>query len=174
MIVPYKPVFLQKATRKFRYIVIHDSTCKFKLFNKAKIDTPKSQILSLRNYNWVFNNEFELPYHFVCEKIGKDFETVMATPFCYFCEYEDIPQQFLPSIHICIVGNYSIQQPSQRLYQQIGYRSIASVVKWFKIPLTHIYLHHEISENKEIGCPGSMIDKNKLLSTIRPLILMRS
>ena len=174
MIVPYRPVTLKKSTRKFRYIIIHDSSCRFSNLGFAKVDGKKSSISKMRGYNWVFNGEFELPYHFVCERIGKDFETLMATPFSYRCIYDDIPFEFEASIHIAIAGDYSIIQPNQRAYQQIGYRSMASIMRWFSIPFGHIFFHHEISTDKSLKCPGPLFDKSRLMAAIKPMILMKA
>jgi hypothetical protein len=173
MRVPYKPVYFKKATMKFKYIVIHDLSCRFSHLERSKVDSKKVSVSGLRSYNWVFNDEFDIPFHFLCEQIGPDYETVMGTPFSYYCIYDDIPSQFLPSIHIGIAGNYSVMQVPQRAYQQMGYRAISSVMRWFSLPFAHLYLHREISTDKESACPGPMFDKNKLLSNIKPFILMR-
>ena len=173
MRVPYKPVYFKKATKKFRYIIIHDLSCRFSNLDRAKTDSRKAASSHLRSYNWIFNDEFDLPFHFLCERVGKDYETVMGTPFCYRCIFDDIPSVYDASIHIALAGNFSVNQPSQRSYQQMGYRSIASIVKWFKLPLSHIMLHHEVSKDKEHSCPGPMFDKNRFLAAIKPMILMK-
>jgi len=173
MIVPYKPIYFKKATRKFRYIIIHDLSCRFEHLDKAKIDSKRSVAGSLRGYNWVFNEEFDLPYHMLCERVGMDYETIMCKPFAYYCEYPDIPSVYLASIHIGVAGNFDTVQPSQRSYQQIGYRAISPFIKWFGIPLSNILLHREVSEDKETKCPGVMFDKNKLMANIKSMILMK-
>jgi hypothetical protein len=173
MIIPYKPVYFQKATRAFKHIIIHDLSCRFSGLDGAKVDTKKSSIAHLRNYNWIFNDEFDLPFHFVCEKIGQDFETIMATPLCYKCVYDDIPSEFEAAVHIAFAADYSVVKPEQRIYQQAGYRAIASVMRWFKLPFGHIYLHREVSQDKENACPGNFFDKNRLMAAIKPLILMK-
>lgn len=173
MIVPYKPVYFQKATKKFRYIIIHDLSCRFSKVDGTKTDTNKISSSYLRSVNWVFNDEFDMPFHFLCEKVGKDFETIMGTPFCYRCIYDDIPSQYDASIHIALGGNFSVIQPSTRSYQQIGFRSIASIMRWFRIPFGHIHLHREISTDKENACPGKLFDKNRFMSAIKPMVLFK-
>lgn len=173
MIVPYKPIYFKKATRKFRYIIIHDLTCRFGGLDVAKADNKRVSVTNLRSYNWIFNDEFDIPYHFLCERLGPDYETVMGTPFAYYCKYDDIPSQFDASIHIGIAGKFSMIAPTQRMYQQVGYRAIASIVRWFGLPLSHIFLHREVSKDKELGCPGKFFDKNKLLANIKSFILTR-
>jgi len=173
MIVPYKPIYFKKATRKFKYIIIHDLSCRFGDLDRAKVDSNKASSGHLRNYNWIFNDEYDLPFHFLCDKVGTDFETIMGVPFCYYIKYDDIPSTYDASIHIGVAGDCSLVQPSQRAYQQIGYRSVASIVKWFGLPLNQIKLHHEVSTNKDIGCPGVLFNKNKFVSSIKSLILMK-
>jgi len=141
--------------------------------DRAKVDSKKSVSAYLRSYNWIFNDEFDMPFHFLCDKIDQDYETVMCTPFCYRCIYDDIPSEFDVSIHIAIAGNYSLVQPTQRAYQQIGYRSVASVMKWFSIPFGHIFLHNEVSQDKDNACPGKFFDKPKFMAAIKPMVLMK-
>jgi len=173
MIVPFKPVYFKKTTRKFRYIIIHDYSCRFANLDKAKIDSPKASIGPLRNYNWIFNDSFDVPYHFLCEKIGQDYETLMGTPFCYKCVYDDIPSQYDASIHIAIAGNFSLMAPNPRAYQQMGFRAIASIVRWFKLPFANILMHRDVSTDKESACPGVHFDKAKFMAAIKPMILVK-
>ena len=173
MLVPYKPVYFKKATRRFRYIVIHDLSCRFADLDKAKVDTIQPVASHLRSYNWIFNDEFDLPYHFLCERIGMDYETLLGTPFCYYCIFDDIPSEFIPSIHIGVAGNFNVTQPDQRAYRQIGYRAVASAARWFKIPFGHIYLHRDISKDKESSCPGPLFDKGRFMAAIKPMVLMK-
>lgn len=173
MIVPYKPVYFKKTTRKFNYIIIHDLSCRFSNLGIAKVDTKKSSSSHLRSYNWIFNDEFDLPYHFLCERIGLDFETIMCTPFCYKCIYDDIPSEYEAAIHIAIAGNFSTIQPDQRAYKQIGYRAMASIMRWFSMPFGHIFLHREVSTNKDLKCPGEFFDKSKFMAEIKPMVLIK-
>ena len=173
MIAPYKPVYLPKAYKKFKYVIIHDFTCQFNTIDKARVDNKLAQIQGVRLYNWMFQNSYELPYHFVCEKIYNDFETIMARPFCYYCEYSDIPDQYLNSIHIAIAGNYNNMNVHQRAYQQMAYRSISSVLRWFNIPINRVLMHWEVSKDDKLHCPGDAFKKDRLLSAIKQYSLMK-
>jgi len=174
MQIPYKPTFLPKAIKKFRYIIIHDFTCQFGSLDKARVDQKtKVTTQGTRVYNWLFKNEFELPYHFICEQLQGDYETILARPFCYFCEYDDIPEQYLPSIHIAIAGNYNFINIKQRAYQQLAYRSISSILRWFQFGSPQVLLHREISTNKDLKCPGDGFKKDKMLSAIKQYSLMK-
>ena len=173
MIVPFKPVYLPKMYKKPQYIIIHDFSCQFGTIDKARTDNKLANIQGVRAYNWVFNGEYELPYHFVCEKINQDYETLMARPFCYMCEYEDIPSQYVASIHIAVAGNYNFMTMTNRAYQQMAYRSISSIVKWFRLPLNRVLMHWEVSENKNLHCPGDNFDKDRFKFTMKQYSLMQ-
>lgn len=172
MRVPYKPTYLTKAYKRFNYIVIHDFSCRFAALDKAKIDDKKFTTGAIRDYNWAFNNEFELPYHFICEKVGTDYETIMSMPLSFYCEYKDIPDQYVNSVHIAIAGT-SIQQIEARAYMQMGYRSIASIMRWFAIPISNIKMHWEVTTDENLHCPGDAFHKDKLLALINQLILIK-
>ena len=173
MRVPYKPVYFQKSYKKFNYIIVHDYTCQFSKFDKARVDSKKITVNDIRSYNWLFNDEFDLPFHFVCKKFSDDFETILSRPLSYYCEYSDIPSQYLNSVHIAIAGKFDFITPEARAYQQMGYRSIASIMRWFAIPVSNILMHWEVSKEKDLHCPGLSFDKDKLLSLIKPLILVK-
>jgi hypothetical protein len=173
MIVPYKPVKFKKTTKQFKYIIIHDLSCRFSNLSGAKVDSKKSSASHLRGYNWIFNDEIDLPYHFLCDKIGVDYETIMGTPFCYKCIYDDIPKVYDSAIHIGISGDYYVIAPTQRAYQQIGYRAVASIMRWFAIPFNNVLLHRDISTNKDCDCPGVMFNKSKFIASIKPMILIK-
>lgn len=171
MLLPYKPVLLPKAIKRYKYIIIHDLTCMFTGIDQAKHDSKKSQIGSLRGYNWILNGQMELNYHFIVEKIGRDYETVMGRPFHKLCVFNDIPSPYdMSSLHIAMAGHYKIMKPSKRFYMQMGYRAIAPLVKWFSISVNNIYLHSEVSTNKDIACPGPFFNKNVFLSSLKPMM----
>ena len=173
MIAPLRPNYLPKAYKKFRYIIIHDFSCQFANVPVAKIDNGKENTQKLTMYNWVFNSQYELPYHFVCEKIGDDYETFMARPFCYYCEYKDIPDQYLNSIHVAIAGDYNLIAPTQRAYQQMAYRSIASILRWYQMNINNVLMHYEISTDKECKCPGHFFKKSLLVSAMKQYSVMK-
>ena len=111
MRVPYKPIYLPKSYKKFNYIIIHDYTCQFLKFDKARTDSKKVTVNDIRSYFWIFDDQFDLPYHFVCKQFGDDFETIMSRPLAYYCEYLDLSGQYLNSIHIAIAGKYDFITP---------------------------------------------------------------
>jgi hypothetical protein len=173
MRVPYKPIYFEKSYKRFLYIVIHDYSCRFTTLDKARVDDRKLSVQPVRAYNWVFNNEYEMPYHFVCEKINDDYETIMCTPLSAYCSYPDIDSKYKASVHICAAGNYNLISPEQRAYQQLGYRSVASIMRWFAIPISNIKFHWEISTDSKLHCPGDFFKKHTFLANIKQLILLK-
>lgn len=174
MKVPYKPIYLPKlVSKRFKYIIIHDTKCQFDGFDKSKIDDNKVDVNDLRSYSWAFDDLHELNYHFFCEKVREDYETFVCRPLNYHCEYDDIPKLFRRSIHICVNGNYDFSTIDDRMYHQVCYRAIAPWITLYGISLKNIFLHSEVSKDSDIGCPGSGFNKNKLISTLQRYVLQK-
>lgn len=168
MLIPYRPKILPIVRAKPRYIIIHDLQCMYHGIDQVKIDAKKSQMMKARDYNWILNGQPDVNYHFICEKIGKDYETLSGRPLGRMCQYPDIPDVYdTKAIHIAAMGRYSVIKPEMRFYQQMAYRPISSMMYLFGIPMTNIYLHHEISNDKKMACPGPFFDKKVLLSQIK-------
>ena len=171
MLIPYKPKTLPIIRARPKYVIIHDLTCMYHDIDQVKVDVKLSQMNNARTYNWILNGQSDVNYHFVCERVGKDFETLVGRPMNRMCSFDDIPDQYdTKAIHIACMGRYSIIAPSNRFYQQLAYRSIAPWLHLFAIPISNVYLHHEISNNKDIACPGPFFMKDKLLSHIKPML----
>ena len=167
MLIPYKPKIMKIARAKPKYIIIHDVTCMYHGIDQVKQDMKKSQANKAREYNWILNGQPDVNYHFMAEKIGLDYESVVGRPLNRMCYYEDIPDQYdTKAVHICCMGKYTIVKPTQRFYQQVAYRVIAPMMFWFGIPIGNVYTHQEISTDKEMACFGLFFDKNVLISNL--------
>lgn len=176
MKVPYKPMYLPKGPNKYRYIVIHDCNCQCKLMHRFKIDNVVAQTNEMRSILRQEKNYYELPFHFVCEKIKEDYETLVARPLQYSCEreYPDIDSKFAKrSIHICVMGNFNVMSEDSRMYQQICYRAITPLMKQYRIPRGSIYLHGELSKDN-IDCPGFSFSKQKLLGYMSTFMIAQA
>ena len=170
MLVPYRPKSLPKSSRRYKYIIIHDLTCMFDGVDQAKIDEKKSQVGVLRSHNWIVNGQSDLNYHYVVETLRRDHETILGRPLNKWCEYDDIFPEYNASIHIGMVGKYSIMKPDMRYYQQIAYRVIAPAMALFRIPLANIKLHSHVSRDEHKACPGNFFDYNMLMAQMRPML----
>jgi len=170
MIIPYRPKTLPIARAKPKYIIIHDLNCMYQGIDQVKVDAKKSQMAKAREYNWILNGQADVNYHFVAEKIGKDYESLIGRPLNRMCKYDDIPDQYdTKGIHIACMGRYDIISPSQRFYQQVAYRIVAPMMFWFGIPIANVYLHHELSTNKDINCPGPFFIKDKFMAALKTM-----
>jgi hypothetical protein len=168
MLIPYKPKTLPIMRAKPKFIIIHDLTCMYHDIDQIKIDGKKSQTNIARTYNWVLNGQSDINYHFMVEKIGKDYETLIGRPINRLCQFDDIPDVYdTRAIHIACMGRYDTINADNRFYQQLAYRAIAPSMSTFGIPITNIYLHHEISNDKTITCPGPFFMKDKLMAKIK-------
>ena len=170
MIIPYKPKSMPIFRAKPKYIVIHDLSCMYHGIDQVKVDAKKSQMNSARTYNWILNGDPDVNYHFVAERVGKDFETFVGRPISRMCAYDDIPDQITTkAIHIACMGVYSIVGPSNRFYQQLAYRAIAPWMFTFGIPITNIYTHGELTDDNKVVCPGPFFMKNKLMGHVKAM-----
>lgn len=172
MKVQYRPVELKVAPKKYKYIILHDTSCQAPDTNQYQIDASGSQVNSLRSYLWSFNKIKELPYHFVCEKIKDDYETIVGRPLQFSCheEYDDLDYSYSYfSIHVCIMGNFNVMAEDNRLYDQICYRVLSPMMRIYSIPRTNIFLHGELS-SKHIDCPGFNFQKTRLMSLLQKFV----
>jgi hypothetical protein len=143
----------------------------YPVIDKITIDDKTSQIYLSRLYNWIISGQSDLNYHFIVEKIGKDYETLLGRPLNRLCEYPDIKDDINSrAIHIGMIGKYDKQIPTPRFYQQIAYRIIAPYMYMLGIPVGQIYFHSEVS-NKNKTCPGTFFKKEDLLTRLKTLLV---
>jgi len=166
MRLPFRPKLLPVARRRFRYIIIHDVVCQFDGIHELLTDSSKYQIDKMKSSNFILNAEYELPYHFVIDKIGDDYATLVARPLFARCEYDDIKPPYDHTIHIGTVGDFHNENPGERYYQQLAYRVVIPMMRTFFIPPSNIVLHHEISEAEEL-CPGPYFRRDLLMSYVK-------
>jgi hypothetical protein len=165
MILPYRLKLLPVARRRFKYIIIHDTTCQFEGLMPFMKDSPNFQTGKLRSMNFIMKNEYELNYHFIVEKIKDDYETIVGRPTFARCEFEGLPAQYDHSIHIAVMGNFDYENPGERLYQQLAYRSVIPMMRQFHISPDQVKLHNEV--DKDSNCPGSYFRRDLLMSYVK-------
>ena len=176
MKVPFKPVYLPRGPRRYKYIILHDTNCKCSEFNDFKLDRAQFQTNLLRERLRQKNKWFELPYHFVTEKVIDDYQTIVGRPLQYSCQdcYPNMDRIFSRyGIHICVMGNFNLMIGDTRMYQQLCYRALTPVMKQYRIPKGNIYFHGEV-ENGCIDCPGFNFSKNHLKAYIQPFMISQS
>lgn len=160
----FHPSRLFKAPRRFKFIIIHDTSCQWENTNIFSIDKKMFQSNPMRARFRSQKQYYETPYHFICEKIGDSYQTVMGRPLQYssFIEFPDIDRHYSENaIHVCLMGNYNILSHSAKLYEQLAYRVLCPMMKVYRIPRDRIYLHGELS-NTHSDCPGFNFSKTTL------------
>jgi len=173
MKVPYRPTNFRKRKYNFKYIIIHDVNCTFSELSKYMVDDKKSQTNELRTDNYILHNQSDLNFHFLVDFIKDDYETILCRPLTVECNYEDIKSPYDRSLHVGLMGSYTFEIASNRLYRHLGYRCLVPMLGTFGIPLKHILLHKEVSNNKESNCPGDFFRRDKLLTQIKPMLAIK-
>jgi len=162
----FMPTRLFKAPRRFKYMIIHDTSCQWENSNIFSIDKRMFQTSPMRARFRSIKKYYELPYHFICEKIGENYQTLVGRPLQYSCflEFPDIDRHFSEySIHICLMGNYNILSHTAKMYEQLAYRVICPMMKTYRINRSRIFLHGELSKQHS-DCPGFHFSKQALFA----------
>ena len=109
----------------------------------------------------------------------KEYGSIFKERFKIFDEYQekikkllDIKSPFDRSIHICLMGNYSLEVPVQRFYQQLAYRVVGPIIKVFHMNLDRIKLHSEVSKDFP-KCPGKLFNKDVFIALLRSMFVSK-
>jgi hypothetical protein len=170
MKIPLRPFTLKYNVRWPKVIVIHH-TAELELNSSGVVlDKSSFQTSKLQRANYQIYKETDPPYHFIVELIDDDYQVIVCKPLFTKCIFNDIPEEFDESIHIGILGDYDSDIPPTRLYSILSYKLIIPFMRLFKITEDKIYLHRELSTEDKITCPGQYFLKNKLITSLRPLL----
>ena len=169
MKIPFKIRLFDVMKKLPRYIIIHDINCMTPNAESLRIDNKKFQTAKMRILQYQKHMQADLNYHFIVDRIDKDYEVILGRPLATLCEYDDIRDPYHWSFHIGVMGNYDYDIPELRLYQKIAYNILSPMIKLYKIDPTRVLLHSEI--NKEMQCPGNYFDKMKLMSYLKMMRL---
>jgi len=172
MKLPIRQSRLHIRKTRPKYIVIHQTTCQYPAPD-AKIDSPKFQVPALIG-NVLEKKQADINYHFIIDKIKDDYQIITCKPFVTICEFPDISNDINDAaFHVAVMGSYDFKIPEIRLYEILAYRLLNPLLKAFHIIPTRIYLHYEVSDNKEETCPGSFFNKGKMISMIKRFIITK-
>ena len=171
MKLPIRQSLLKIRRTRAKYIILHHTVCKYPA-PEAKVDNQKFQIPALIG-NVLEQKKADINYHFIISKIKDDYQIIMCRPFVTICEFPDIVDQKInnAAFHISLMGSYDAKIPETRLYEILAYRLINPLLKSFQITPNRIFLHRDISDNKELTCPGIFFNKEKLISMVRRFIV---
>jgi N-acetylmuramoyl-L-alanine amidase len=165
-----RPSLLKIRRQSVKWIIIHH-TAEMYLNPMARMDNPQYQMSA------IFNGVLELKqgdvnYHYVVEKIKDDYVAIATRPFPYLCEWDDIPANINKrAIHIAALGNLDFQIPPLRLYQIMAYRLVNPMLKMFAIPPSKIKLHRDVSDDKDVYCPGEFFELDRLITQVRRYVI---
>lgn len=160
MKIPIRPLSFKKLKSPFKYIIIHDITCRFKDFHDLRIDTAKCETSVLRSYEYMYNDNSDINYHYSFEKLKDDYEAIVGRPLNSLCNFPSLQDQYSRSINIIVISDFNLQIPEKRLYDSLSYKLLNPLMFMFKIPRPNILLHREIESG--IHCPGNYFNKESL------------
>jgi len=170
MRLPFKPSLLKVRRKKIKWIILHH-TVELYPSPEAKIDNAKFQLPFLYN-NAIEQNTADINYHFVIEKIKNDYHAITTRPFSYLCQWDDIsPDINERAAHVALLGSYDFKIPEVRLLEVLSYKILNPLLKMFAIPPSRIKLHRDVSDNKELTCPGDFIDLARIQSLVRRYVI---
>lgn len=162
---PYNLTLSNKWPKSFIIHHTHEFSEEIKGFDHD-MSTPQS--MRMNSINYLKTRMPNLPYNFIVEQIFNDYSVLNFQPLFTECEFLDIPKKRRKDIHIGILGNTGMDIPPTRLYEVIAYRIIAPYMRVFRIPINNIFLHSEISYDKDLPkCPGEFFKKSKLMLAVR-------
>jgi len=168
--IPLRPSLLKRRRESAKWVILHHTSEIYK-DPAARIDNEKFQTQNL--YTGVLERkDIDINYNFVIEKIKDDYNVIVARPFVYLCEWEDIdPSINNRAIHVALMGNYDFKIPPVRLYEILAYRIINPLIRMFNLSPKRIKFHRDVSSNKELSCPGDFVDEGRLISQVRRFIV---
>jgi len=170
MDVKIKPSLLTIRRNKLRYIILHHTSEIYK-DSKSKINNNKYQMKGIYDGTLELKHG-DVNYNFVIDKIDGEFSVFTCRPFTFLCDFDDIPDQYNRSaVHIGLMGNYDFKISEKRCYEILAYRILNPISKMFKIPETNIFFHRELSDNKDLTCPGLFVDKTVIISMMRKYLI---
>ncbi len=170
MKIPLRPSRLTVRRQTVKYIIIHH-TAELYPAPESQIDNAKYQMPGL--FKGVLEQKTaDVNYHYVIDKIKEDYVAVVCRPFVYLCEYDDIHDDINKrSVHVALMGNYGYKVPEKRLYEILAFRLLNPFMKMFHISPNKIKFHNEVTNIKDLMCPGDFLDKEVIISMVRRFVI---
>lgn len=170
MRIPFRVSRLKVRQTKAQYIIIHQTTCMYPQ-EAARIDNAKAQFKTLSK-GVLEDKSPDINYHFVIERVGEEYIAITCRPFMTMCDFPDIEDSISNrAIHVALLGSYDFKIPEQRLYEVLCYRVINPLLKLFSLNPNRIKFHNEVSDIKDLQCPGDFLDKDKIIAMTRRYVL---
>ena len=170
MKMPLKPALMDIRRQSVKWIILHHTAEMYDI-PSARIDNSKYQLPAL--FKGVMEKkQADINYHYVLEKVKEDYIPIACRPISYLCEWDDIDNNINNrAIHVALLGSYDFKIPEKRCYEILAYKLLNPMLKLFHIPPSKIKFHRDVSNNKELTCPGEFIDEAVVISMIRKFVV---
>jgi len=167
--IPLRPSLLKIRRQSVKWIIIHHTSEMYEN-PESRIDNTKFQMPGL--YKGVLEKkQGDVNYNYVIDKIKEDYTAIVARPFVYLCDFDDIDKNINNrAIHVALMGNYDFKIPEMRMYQVLAFRLLNPMLKMFGISPKRIKFHRDVS-NKDIDCPGDFVDYGRLIAQVRRFVV---
>lgn len=147
--------------RPITHIMLHHSLTK---------DSHTVSWAAIEQYHKETNKWKDIGYHFGLERVvNMDLQRWLA-PYSYQAligrpveqEGSACPQGNMNqvAIHICVVGNFDIEYPTEELYERLYKRLVGPLSHQYKIPPENWVGHRDYNPHK--SCPGTFFDLDRL------------
>lgn len=170
MKMPLKVSRLKLRRTKVKWIILHH-TAELYPAPAAQIDNATYQLPAIMG-NVLEQAGSDINYNYVIERVKEDYIPITCRPFVALCDFPDIDANInKAAIHIAMLGSYDVKIPEKRLYEVLGYRLLSPFLKLFSLPPARIRLHNEVSNNKDLTCPGDFVDKAVIISMAKRFVM---
>jgi hypothetical protein len=165
-----RPSMMKVRRQSVKWLIVHH-TVEMYPQPEAKIDTAKYQLQAL--IAGVHEQKTgDINYHYVIDKIKEDYQAIVTRPIAYLCDWPDIsPDINNRAIHVAVMGSYDVKVPETRLLEILAYRLLNPMLKLFHLSPSKIKLHRDVSDNKDLTCPGEFFNMGKLTSLTRRFVI---
>ena len=170
MKMPFKPSMLKLRRQSVKWIILHHTAEMYDI-PSIRIDNDKYQIPGLIN-GVLEKKQGDVNYNFVVEKIKEDYNAFVMRPFPYLCDFPDIHNDINNrAIHVALLGSYDFTIPPKRLYEVLAYRLLNPFMNMFHLSPSKIKFHRDVSDDKDLTCPGDFVDYAIVESMVRKYVL---
>jgi len=126
---------LKKMNRKPKYIILHDTNCLSHRDESLSVINSRNTLGPIKINQILIEKRKEINYHFIVDKIGKDFEIISARPLQYICEFPEIRSDIgKQALHVLIASDLSINVPDKRFYDVLAYKLLAPMINVLQMP----------------------------------------
>ena len=167
MKIPIRPTSFEYSTKWPKSIVIHHTEELQLKDGSVKMSRSNFQFNSLVNSYYQLSKVTTPPYHYVIDFVKDDYYIHVCRPLMTKCIFEDLPEEYDESIHIALLGDYSADIVSNRLYTVLASKLLSPFMRLFRIKEDNIFTHNEISNSDNISCPGEYFNKEKMIMFLR-------